>query len=288
LGQDIRVPVLRTADSFNKPIIVPCLGSDGKTRAKPFGVKVLAKDILISHMDQEKIQVHRYIPSENGESNGGNRYLTNGAKYCRGIDVLSTEEIVLINNQEHKFMVIGKDGKISPYGSQGSMNDQFNFPRGVVVLPGDDIAICDTNNSRVQIFSKDGVHKKTIGNSNPKPEDNLLYCLGVAYNPNKKELAVSDADHNLVRFYDLDGKSLGNIGNSKEIQLKKPSGVAYDLEGNLYVAELDGNQIQMFDPQRKLIKEIGSNELRGPRMLTVAWDGSLVVADLENQRVLVY
>jgi len=301
LGQELKIPVIRDLRNIGPPTVIQCR-AENQDLAKPFGVKVLGEDILISLIDKTQIQIHRFKPMIRGdkkESIGGSRYLANQFQYCRGLDRLSSGDIVLVNNQKNNCMIIDPQGNISFFGREGRGDGEFNKPRGVVTLPSDELAICDTDNSRVQIFSRDPndlsrfIHVKTIGDTNPNKNENLLYCLGVAYCPRKKELAVTDTDHHRVQFFDLNGNSLGKIGGDSQVSFNKPSGVAYDAEGNLYVTDMDGHKLRIFDTQRNLINTLGGKgngvtQMNGPRMLTVGWDGSIVIADLENQRVLVY
>jgi len=308
IQEDRKIPVLRDLNKIDpNPTVIKCRVESNEA-AIPFAVKVLENDILISLLDKTKIQIHRFRPSgegENKESNGGNRYLANEFQFCRGLDLLSTGEIVLVNNQKSNFLILNKQGKPTFFGKGGTGPGEFKNPRGVVTLPNDDIAICDTDNSRVQIWTREKndmyVFSHSIGNKNPNKKDNLLYCLGVAYCPSKKELAVTDTDHHWVQFFDLEGNSKGRIGRDSNLTFWKPSGVAYDMEGNLYVTEMggvkghekEGHKLKIFDKDRKLIKELGGygadvKHMHGPRMLTVGWDGSIVVADLENKRVLVF
>lgn len=301
IKEDKKISILRDLTNISTPIIIPCR-AENQEIAKPYGVKVLGDDILISLIDKIQIQVHKFKPVLRGdkwESIGGNRHLANQFQYCRGLDILSSGEIVLVNNQKDTCMLIDQQGRITSFGREGRGDGEFNKPRGIVTLPGDDLAICDTDNSRVQIFARDKndpsnfVHERTIGDKNPNKDENLLYCLGVAYCPLKKELAVTDTDHHRVQFFDLNGNSLGKIGIEQNIQFAKPSGVAYDAAGNLYVTDMDGHKLRIFDSNRNLINTLGGrgngpNQMNGPRMMSVGWDGSIVVADLDNQRVLVF
>lgn len=46
---------------------------------------------------------------------------------------------------------------INIFGTGGTGTGQFNDPTSIVILPNDDVAISDTENGRVQVFSKDGI-----------------------------------------------------------------------------------------------------------------------------------
>ncbi len=42
---------------------------------------------------------------------------------------------------------------IRAFGSVGSGDEQFSYPRGVAVTAEGHIVVCDTNNDRVQLWS---------------------------------------------------------------------------------------------------------------------------------------
>jgi len=297
------VQVFRDFNKVGIPVPIPCI-SKAKAQTKPFGVKMLGEEeIVISSVDSDDIQIHKFKPMTRGsvtESVGSNRFISKGEnqfKNCRGLDILSTGEIVVANHALSICMLIDSNGNVNPFGKTGSGDGEFKRPRGVLALPDDDLVICDTDNSRVQIFRRDKFdkskwnHLRTIGNKSPNSEDNLLYCLGVAYNKKKKELAVTDTDNHRVLFYDLNGNPKGKIA---DVGFVKPAGIGYDDANNLYVTDMDGHKLRIFDPNNKLIKTVGkgkglgNEQMDGPRMLTIAWDGSIVIADLENHRVLVF
>lgn len=49
------------------------------------------------------------------------------------------------------------------FGALGSGKNQFNAPHGFCLGLDDDIAVADTHNHRVQVFSVDGEFKYTFG-----------------------------------------------------------------------------------------------------------------------------
>ena len=45
----------------------------------------------------------------------------------------------------------------------GSNIDEFNGPSDVTILSNGDIVVADTNNHRLQVFTPEGLHHRTIG-----------------------------------------------------------------------------------------------------------------------------
>ena len=74
--------------------------------------------------------------------------------------------------------------------------------------------------------------------------------------------------------------------------LKKPTGVAVDIEGNIFVADSQLSKIFVFHPDGKLQGELentaaGTVSLNSPWFIKFNKRGHLVIADFENKRVQV-
>jgi len=91
----------------------------------------------------------------------------------------------------------------------------------------------------------------------------------------------------------LDGTEPSVVKTIKE-ELRRPSGVAVDSKGNIYVSELEKHRIQVFDIWQRnppvLFGGWGTEETRfqGPRDLALSQDDRLFVADYENRRIVWY
>lgn len=59
-------------------------------------------------------------------------------------------------------------------GTLGPMQGQFNSPHGFCLSPDEDIVVADTNNHRIQMFSKSGEYKGEFGVAG-KEEGQLWY-----------------------------------------------------------------------------------------------------------------
>jgi len=83
--------------------------------------------------------------------------------------------------------------------------------------------------------------------------------------------------------------SFGSNG-SADGQLKAPSDVAVDSQGNLWVVDKTNNRIQKFDPTGKYLAKFGSlgagdGQFNRPTSIVIAANGDLLVADAGNARV---
>ena len=124
----------------------------------PYGVAVnSAEEVLVT--ERKKIAVFDKkgkklrdikMPTDDVDLNGiaidedDNIYVTDSGRYC----------LVKLN----------KAGKVlKTVGARGSDDGEFNYPRGVAVI-GDRVFVCDSDNHRLQVFTKERLEfVKTIG-----------------------------------------------------------------------------------------------------------------------------
>ena len=145
----------------------------------------------------------------------------------------------------------------------------LSFPRGVAVAPNGEIAVADAGNHRVAIFDAAGQIIRTIG---------LGQC----------------------RLREPDQP--GCADPSGRGQFNDPWGVAYDAQGNLYVADTWNHRVQKFDTQGNFLLQWGKDGLStspptaedpepkfwGPRAVAVGPDNRVYVVDTGNKRVQIF
>lgn len=83
---------------------------------------------------------------------------------------------------------------------------------------------------------------------------------------------------------------IGSGPGTKSGQLDQPRGATIDKQGNLYVADMTNNRIEVFGPDGKSLRTIGSvgsgeGQFQEPRGIAVDSQGNLYVADTWNARV---
>jgi sugar lactone lactonase YvrE len=83
---------------------------------------------------------------------------------------------------------------------------------------------------------------------------------------------------------------IGSGPGAEPSQLDQPRGATIDKQGNLYVADMANNRIQVFGPDGKSLRTIGSagsgeGQFQEPRGIAVDSQGNLYVADTWNARV---
>jgi gluconolactonase len=80
-------------------------------------------------------------------------------------------------------------------------------------------------------------------------EDSLAFPNGIAFSSTGKELFVCESAHNRILTFKVDDNGL--LSNKKVFAVMPdgdPDGLAFDIEGNLYVAHFGGGAIYVFFP----------------------------------------
>ncbi len=138
-------------------------------------------------------------------------------------------------------------------GGPGAGDGQLNDAKGIAIAPDGSIWVADTGNSRIQKFGPDGSFQLRVGSKGEGPG-----------------------------------------------QFNEPWGIAVGPDGNVYVADTWNHRIQKFAPDGTFLKQWGSvvdtkgltvggeNGFYGPRAIAFTREGSLLITDAGNKRVVIY
>jgi DNA-binding beta-propeller fold protein YncE len=118
--------------------------------------------------------------------------------------------------------------------------------------------------------------------------DIFLSPVGVAYDPVRKVLYVSDSGLNKVFVMDDRGRLLGQ--REPDAGFSRPAGLALDSQGVLYVVDVLKGRIEMFSPEGVHLGglEGDTDELNRPSNVAVDQSGRIYVTDSLNFRVVVF
>jgi sugar lactone lactonase YvrE len=127
-------------------------------------------------------------------------------------------------------------------GMEGSGPDHFTSPSDVAVAANGDVFIADghndVGNNRIMKFSKEGKFISTWGKSGWAPgEFHAIHAI--ALDPQGR-VFVGDRGNNRIQIFDQNGKSL----SVPWTQFGKPSGIAFDTRGQIYVADSESDDVQ--------------------------------------------
>ena len=199
----------------------------------------------------------------------------------------------LVNISTHTLCKFDSSGAlVGEVGKEGSDRDELNHPSGVAVV-GNKVFVCDRNNDRIKIYSRDLKLLGTFG-SHGCGEGEMNWPYDVTCDDDEL-VYVADSDNHRVQVFNKSGKfqhSLGTRGNG-EGSLMRPTGVCMGHDGLLYVTEYANHHVSVFQRDGTFVGGFGSygsapGQFCYPVGITVDGDGFVYVCDQGNNRVQVF
>jgi len=215
---------------------------------------------------------------------------------------------------------VGDPGQLLILGDHG----MFDLPQGVAADAAGNIYVADTNADRIAVFTATGSFVTAYGASRDAAASSTTVRLnkpkGVAVDA-AGALYVADTNDDRVLKLSPDGRLLLALGRRVKAggdgpdrfqpgrdlgQFDKPSGIAVDAAGVLYVADTNNNRVQVFSSTGALVRafrlpplpaagddERGEHDddrsaLGRPFGIAVDAAGRIYVADPAGGRALVY
>ena len=182
-------------------------------------------------------------------------------------------------NRIHKLTLGGKF--LGTSGSKGSRKGQFSNPHGICIGPDGRIYVADYSNHRIQVFHQNETFSHNI-DSNVSGNKQFSSPVGLCFD-HLDYLHVTCYNSNIVTVFTSECQYIRQYGQS---HLNGPCGIAIDSAGNSLVVNHRGNSLSIFDPHGNYIHSIGG--FSWPIGVAVASNGSMWVADGNNNRLLIY
>lgn len=165
---------------------------------------------------------------------------------------------------------------------------------GLAMDDNDRLFVSDPALHHVLVFNKEHKAEEVITDGMAEPG-------GLAIDHENRLLYVSDVKLDQVLVYDADSfkllRKIGTTGHNHELttpgDFSRPSGMAVDKDGNLYVADTLNNRIEIFDADGQFIRAFGKpgdgpGYFSRPKGVTIDGDGHIWVADGMQDRVQVF
>ena len=165
---------------------------------------------------------------------------------------------------------------------------------GLAMDDNDRLFVSDPGLHHVLVFDKDHKAEDVITDGMAEPG-------GLAIDRENRLLYVADVKLDQVLVYDADSlkllRKIGTTGHSHELttpgDFSRPSGMAVDKDGNLYVADTLNNRIEIFDADGVFIRTFGKNGdgpgyFSRPKGVAVDGDNHIWVVDGAQDRVQVF
>lgn len=226
---------LSRIDTGKDPLVAPqCVAVDAQDK------------IYVTDSESGKIFV--FEPSGKFERTIGSlKYGEGYFKRPTGIAVDSAaQRIYVTDTLRHQIFVMDLQGSVlKKIGKPGTGNLEFNYPTELR-LNGDEMAVVDSMNFRVQVLSKDGEFRYAIG----KIGDDvgaMFRPKGVAYD-SEGHLYVVDGMWSVVQVFNREGQLLyyfGQLGTTPGT-FQLPTGLSIDAQDRIFVADSFNRRVQVY------------------------------------------
>lgn len=179
------------------------------------------------------------------------------------------------------------------FGYKGKGRGELNNPCDVTVASNGVIAVADTLNDRIQLFTSRGGFLRQFGNSG-QDAGKFSSPTGVCVSRNG-QIVVADQQNNRLQVFSIEGVLCKVITAKKRIPggLKNPTGVTVDEEGQLLVTDQQNHRVVVLNNQGVFCGQFGSlgtkdGEFNNPSYISVTQDGEIFVTDTSNHRVQIF
>ena len=174
------------------------------------------------------------------------------------------------------------------FGGEGSSAGMFVGPWGVAVNERNEIAVTDSDNNRVQIFSSDGTYLRSFG-SEGNQEGEFNKPSGIAYLDNGNTV-VADSLNNRLQIFTGRGEYVTQIGSEENLdhQFSYPWGLSIDRDGNIIVADSNNKLIKIFTPSGQFLRKFGGEDFLVDPVHCIQKDQYFIVSDNGDHSIKVF
>jgi len=155
--------------------------------------------------------------------------------------------------------------------------------------------VADTRAQTVFVYDPETMKLITTVGSFGSKKDQFQYPVGVAVNRKDGTFAVTDTGSCSVKVFDANFKFVRKFGQQamNPGNFVRPKGIAFDSEGNIWVADAAFNNFQIFAPTGQIRMFIGSTgiapgQFQVPNGLYIDKNDRVYVSDQLNGRVQVF
>lgn len=249
--------------------------------------------------DANGLQFGRFINEESGATVFG----------PSGLDVADDGIVYVADTWNHRVVGISPTGQpVREIGQPGQQTDIGDDPAQVLAAPGlffgprgvavanDEIYVTDTGNERVQVFGLDGTFRRAWGGFG-SAANQLIEPVGIAVGDDGV-VYVADSGNGRIGLFAPDGTPLeqwpveawaATTYDQTGVRPGFEPDLAFGPDGLLYATSRETGSIEVLGPGGRplaSVRELGGEPLVAPVGLAFAPDGSLLVTEPDQGRVL--
>lgn len=178
---------------------------------------------------------------------------------------------------------------IRRFGKRGKGKLCFNMPCGIAITKSGEIVVADSENHRIQIFTREGVLKFKFGTKGSKPEQiNYPMCVAMTTDDN---IALTDSVNASVKIFTQDGKLLHQYGTNGLFEF--PYGIAVSSDNDLIVTDICKHCVTVLTPNGEYSHSFGCygenpKDFDHPYFVTVNKQKQILVSDSGNSCIKLF
>ena len=168
----------------------------------------------------------------------------------------------------------------------------LQYPWGVAVNERDEVAVTDSQNDRVQVFSNYGSHLATFGAKKGYQHDlnvTFRFPTGIVFDKNGN-IVVADTSNYRIVIISRRGEYLRKFGEegSLDHQLNRPYGLSLDSDGNIIVADTGNKLIKFFSPSGEFLRKLGGEGILANAPHCIQQGQNFIVSDLGEHCIKIF
>lgn len=211
-----------------------------------------------------------------------------------GLAVDSKNRLYVADSKVHAVFIFDTETKDLQLIKNG-VEARFELITGLAIDDSDRLFVADSEMRRVMVFDPKHVVESSIS-------EGLASPAGLAIDNENRFLYVADAELDQVLVYDADPphkllRRIGTTGKAHTLttpgDFSKPTNVAVDKDGMVFVSDTFNDRVEVFDADGKFIRTFGKpgdgpGYFARPKGIAVDGDGHVWVADGVQDRVQVF
>jgi len=182
-------------------------------------------------------------------------------------------DIIIADTENHRIQIFNIEGNFkSKFGCKGCKPDQIHYPVSVVLTKNDHVAITDSVNACVKIFSLEGQLIQLLGSS-----DVLEIPYGLCLTSDEHFIVTDICKHSVVVF-DKEGNMCHTFGQygSEPRDFDHPYFVTVDKDKQIYVSDSGNSSIKLFTFEGKLLRFYAQSDFKLSNEVFVTLNGICV------------
>jgi hypothetical protein len=268
---------------------------------------------------QQPITVNLTAPKAVALDAGGNLYVVESAtnrlhmfsaagEYIRSYSKLDKPVSVALDGSGRIYVgnagrgdVEVYDGTFSLLFKLGAGDGEFVLPAAIATDSSGRAYVADSKNDKIQVYNADGSFRFSFGASGSQ-SGRFHFPTSLAIDNAAQELYVTDlpqmqtrdglAESARIQVFTLRGvfkRSFGTYGQGDGM-LTRPTGVAVDGTGRVYITDSYQNVVEVFDNAGQFLTTLYdlANPMRNPLGIAVSSGGRVFVASVNTGKVEVY